>query len=159
MRLALLASLATVAAVAVALVASAGATGNGTCFGLPATNPGSTTGTAGSDVIIGTGGDDIIDGRGGHDLICGGAGADNFKFAACAGHSVIGDFTSGQDHLDLSSIVTTNDVNAWIATHVTACGQDTLIAVDDDLTITLQNVRPTSLSSSDFIVHPNGSFN
>jgi VCBS repeat-containing protein len=116
-------------------------------------------GTSGNDTLAGNGGDDIIDGRGGHDLICGGAGADNFKFAACAGHAVIGDFTSGQDHLDLSSIVTTNDVNAWIATHVTACGQDTLIAVDDDLTITLQNVRPTSLSSSDFIVHPNGSFN
>jgi VCBS repeat-containing protein len=116
-------------------------------------------GTSGNDTLAGNGGDDFIDGRGGNDLICGGGGADNFKFAACVGDAVIGDFKSGQDHLDLSSIVTTNNVEQWIATHVTACGPDTLISIDDGLTITLQDVRPTSLSSSDFIVNPHGSFN
>jgi hypothetical protein len=70
---------------------------------------------------------------------------------------VIGDFAVGQDHIDLSSIVATNNVNDWIATHVIACGQDTLISIDDGLTITLQNVRPATLSSTDFIVNPNGS--
>ncbi len=116
-------------------------------------------GASANDTLAGNGGDDIIDGRGGYDLICGGGGADNFKFAACAGHAVIGDFTSGQDHLDLSSIVTTNNVNEWIAAHPTADGQDTLISIDGGLTITLQNVHATSLSGSDFIVNPNGSFN
>jgi len=114
-------------------------------------------GTSGNDTLAGNGGNDIIDGRGGNDLICGGAGADNFKFAACAGHTVIGDFAVGQDHIDLSSIVATNNVNDWIATHVIASGQDTLISIDDGLTITLQNVHPATLSSTDFIVNPNGS--
>src|SRR5688572_8469962 len=47
-----------------------------TCFGKPATSPGSLTGTPGNDVIIGTTGNDTIDGLGGNDSICGLAGSD-----------------------------------------------------------------------------------
>jgi Ca2+-binding RTX toxin-like protein len=41
-----------------------------TCFGEPATNPGSLVGSGGNDVIIGTSGNDIIDGLSGNDKIC-----------------------------------------------------------------------------------------
>jgi len=110
-------------------------------------------GSSGNDILSGNGGNDTIEGRGGYDLLFGGGGADNFKFASGVSQTVIADFTSGQDHIDLSSLVTTSNMDAWIASHVSASGQDTLIAVDDCLTITLQNVRPSSLSSTDFIVH------
>jgi Ca2+-binding RTX toxin-like protein len=78
MRLALSAAC---AAVAVLLLAPSAASAN-TCFGQPATNPGSTTGTSGNDVIIGTSRDDVIDGRGGDDTICGLTGHDQVRGGA-----------------------------------------------------------------------------
>jgi VCBS repeat-containing protein len=116
-------------------------------------------GTSGNDTLDGNAGNDTIESRGGNDLIFGGNGADNFRFASDAGHTVIGDFTSGEDHIDLSGIVATDDLAEWIAGHVSqspANGADTLITVCDDLTITLRNVLPTGLSTTDFIVSPAG---
>ncbi len=86
----------------------------------------------------------------------GSGGADNFVFAANLGHAVIGNFAPGQDHIDLSGIVTTGNVAEWMASHVAASpvnGLDTLISLGDNDTITLQNVAAANLHASDFIVH------
>jgi len=108
-------------------------------------------GTAGGDTLSGNGGNDIIDGRGGNDVIFGGSGADNFKFADYTGSVKVEDFISGEDKIDLSALVSTTDLAAgWINDHVAQSGQDTLITVNDDLTIALKGVQ--NLSSSDFIV-------
>jgi VCBS repeat-containing protein len=114
-------------------------------------------GTSGNDVLSGGGGNDTIVGGGGNDQLLGGEGADNFKFSADMGNTTIGDFQSGQDHIDLSGIVATDDLVQWLASHATESPtNDTLITIDDGQTITLTNVAPASLSTGDFIVSSTG---
>jgi hypothetical protein len=111
--------------------------------------------TAGSNALFGTSGADTINGLAGNDLLIGLGGCDNFVFTANFGHDTVLDFKSGQDHIDLSAVVTTNDVAAWMASHVTASptAADTLITLGPDDTILLHNVAANSLTASDFIVH------
>lgn len=112
--------------------------------------------TAGSNALFGTTGADTIDGLAGNDLLIGLEGNDNFVFTANSGHDTILDFKGGQDHIDLSAIVTTSDVAAWMAGHVAAsptAAADTLITLDAGDTILLHNVAANTLTTSDFIVH------
>jgi Ca2+-binding RTX toxin-like protein len=110
-------------------------------------------GTSGIDTLNGGGGNDIIDGRGGNDILFGGGGADNFQFADTAAHVAVQDFEVGQDVIDLTEVVTTSDLDQWIATHVGVSPtdpDDTLITVTPDLTITLHNAL--DLTARDFLV-------
>jgi VCBS repeat-containing protein len=93
-------------------------------------------GTAGQDDFIGTG----------HQ--------DQFVFAASSNNDTITNFTSGQDHVDLSAVVTASDVGAWMAQHVAASpanSADTLITINASDTILLKGVA--HVQASDFIVH------
>ncbi|MDH2351436.1 hypothetical protein QCM80_12250, partial [Bradyrhizobium sp. SSUT112] len=91
----------------------------------------SLTGTTDKDVFFGTG------------------YQDQFVFAASSNHDTIMNFTSGQDHIDLSAIAS-GDVGAWMAQHVTASGTDTLITIDAADTILVKGV---GLQANDFILH------
>lgn len=96
------------------------------------------TGTTGKDVFFGT------------------VGPDQFVFAANSNHDTIVNFGSGHDHIDLSAVVTTLDVSAWMNQHVAASpmnSADTLITIDAADTILLKGVTASSLHASDFIVH------
>ncbi|HTU11686.1 MAG TPA: M10 family metallopeptidase C-terminal domain-containing protein [Allosphingosinicella sp.] len=76
------------------------------------------TGNAGANALNGGGGDDLLSGGLGHDRLAGGTGADSFVFGQAADSrpltlrsdgaklrpDTIGDFTSGQDRIDLSAI-------------------------------------------------------
>lgn len=96
------------------------------------------TGTTGKDVFFGT------------------VGPDQFVFAANSNHDTIVNFGSGHDHIDLSAVVTTLDVSAWMSQHVAASpmnSADTLITIDTADTILLKGVTASSLHASDFIVH------
>jgi Ca2+-binding RTX toxin-like protein len=99
------------------------------------------TGTPGKDVFFGTG------------------YQDKFVFAAQSNHDTIMDFTPGQDRIDLSAVVTTNNVSTWLGQHAAADPthpSDTLITIDAADTIVLHNVSVASLSANDFILHPGG---
>jgi hypothetical protein len=112
--------------------------------------------TAGSNALFGTEGADSINGLGGDDLLIGLGGADNFVFTAGSGRDTIYDFQTGIDHIDLSTVVTANDLQAWMSAHVAASptgASDTLITLDAGNSILLHNVAYTSLGASDFIVH------
>ena len=63
------------------------------------------------------------------------------------------DFNVAHDVIDLSAIVTTNDVKTWMAAHVEQSGSDTLVHIDAADTVILHKVSAISLSASDFIVH------
>ena len=89
------------------------------------------TGTTNKDVLFGTG------------------NQDQFVFAANSNHDTIVNFTSLTDHIDLSSIASTNAPD-WFANHVTTTGADTLVTVDAADTIL---VRGAHLAASDFILH------
>jgi VCBS repeat-containing protein len=99
----------------------------------------SLTGTTGKDVFFGTG------------------YQEQFVFAANSNHDTIVNFTPGQDHIDLSAVVTTNNISTWMAQHVTASptnSADTLITIDAADTIVLKGVSVGNLHANDFVVHP-----
>ena len=105
-----------------------------------ASNPHTLTATSGNDVLIG------------------GSGADNFVFQSNMGQHVITNFTPGQDHIDLSAFVATNDIGTWLTDHATTSptnAADTLITIANE-TITLHNVALDTLQhhTTDFIVSP-----
>jgi Ca2+-binding RTX toxin-like protein len=98
-------------------------------------------GTTGKDVFFGTG----------HQ--------DQFVFAAHSNHDTIMNFTHGQDHIDLSAVVT-SDASSWFSQNVAASptnAADTLVTIDSADTIVLHNVLASNLSANDFILHPGGS--
>ncbi len=118
--------------------------------GSAATGPVTLTGTSGKDVIFATGNTDTLTGAG---------GADQFVFNKTTGAHTITDFSTVNDHIDLtalSSIVTTATLNTWLASNVAASTTnpaDTVISLGSTETITLHNVLASSVHASDFIVH------
>jgi VCBS repeat-containing protein len=98
-------------------------------------------GTTGKDVFFGTG------------------YQDQFVFAAHSDHDTIMNFTPGQDHIDLSAVVTNSDVAGWMSQHVTVSPtnpSDALVSIDAADTIVLHGVSAASLTYHDFILHPGG---
>nr|WP_161491317.1 LamG-like jellyroll fold domain-containing protein [Bradyrhizobium neotropicale] len=92
----------------------------------------------------------------GKDVLFGTGYEDRFVFSANSNHDTIVNFTSGQDQIDLSAVVTTDNASAWMAQHVTASpanSADTLITIDAADTIVLKGVSVGSLHASDFVVH------
>ncbi|WP_448035521.1 VCBS domain-containing protein [Bradyrhizobium liaoningense] len=87
----------------------------------------------------------------GKDVLFGTGYQDQFVFAADSNHDTILDFEHGQDHINLTAVVTTDIDSAWIAQHVAASGADTLITINASDTILLKGVA--QVQASDFIVH------
>jgi len=114
------------------------------------TAPVTLTGTSGKDVIFATGNNDAL---------TGGGGADQFVFNKTTGAHTITDFSTVNDHIDvtaLSSIVTAATLNTWLASNVhasTTSAADTVISLGGSETITLHNVLAANVTASDFIVH------
>ncbi len=114
------------------------------------TAPVTLTGTSGKDVIFATGNNDTL---------TGGGGADQFVFNKTTGAHTIADFSTINDHIDLtalSSIVTAATLNTWLASNVatsTTNPADTVISLGSNETITLHNVLAANVHASDFIVH------
>jgi hypothetical protein len=108
------------------------------------------TGTPGKDVILATGFSDVL---------TGGGGSDQFVFNQTTGSHTITDFSTINDHIDLtalSSIVTAATLNAWLASNVkasTTSPADTLISLGSSETITLHDVLAANVHANDFIVH------
>ena len=101
------------------------------------TAPVTLTGTSGKDVIFATGNSDTL---------TGGGGADQFVFNKTTGAHTITDFSTINDHIDLtglSSIVTAATLNAWLASNVAASTTnpaDTVICLGSSETIALHDV-------------------
>ena len=94
----------------------------------------------GNDVIIGNSSANRLDGGPGDDSLTGGAGADVFVFRFGFGDDVIQDFTVGEDRLDFSGLPSGD---------AELVGQDTLITVAGEGTVTLENVDVTALMGTD----------
>jgi large repetitive protein len=114
------------------------------------TAPVTLTGTSDKDVIFATGNNDTLTGSG---------GADQFVFNKTTGAHTITDFSTINDHIDLtglSSIVTAATLNTWLASNVAASTTnpaDTVISLGSSETITLHNVLAANVHANDFIVH------
>jgi Ca2+-binding RTX toxin-like protein len=122
------------------------------------TNIANLTGSQFNDTLVGNTGNNTLFGNGGNDT---------FVFNETAGgigHDTIGDFMSGQDHIQLDYAAFTagdaNSFNAWLASHVTTvnAGSDLLIDLNPDGqhpgqdTILLKNASIGGLHANDFIL-------
>lgn len=108
-------------------------------------------GGAGQDTIYGQEGDDFIIGGTGADYLEGGVGADTFSFADNSNFDTIGDFTIGEDTLDVSGLtnasgdpVTVDDVT------VISDGEDgSILIFPNGEQIRLHAVDPNFLQTDD----------
>ncbi|KTE31615.1 hypothetical protein ATE62_19685 [Sphingopyxis sp. HIX] len=107
------------------------------------------TGNAAGNYLLGGAGNDTLDGRGGNDVLFGEAGNDVFVFTAGGGSDVIGDFTRGQDRIDLSALGITS--LAQISGGFVQDGNVGAIRLASGDLIVLHNVQMSALTAGDFI--------
>lgn len=108
-------------------------------------------GGEGNDTIDAGSGNDRILGGAGDDVLTGGSGRDTFVFAADFGHDVIKDFSVTGGNADVLEFST--DLFADYAAFLDAAdqvGRDVVVTLDDDTSLTLSNVKLTSLGADDF---------
>lgn len=103
-------------------------------------------GMAGNDQLSGGNGDDTLRGGIGNDQLTGGSGNDIFVLAAGEGRDTISNFANSRDLLGLADGLTFGQLT------VSASGSNTLIKFSTELLVTLTNVNPSVINSSDFIV-------
>jgi len=103
----------------------------------------------GNDTLSGLEGDDYLVGGAGNDTLTGGIGDDIFVFAQDSGIDVIGDFTLGQDFIDLTDY---GFVFGSTSPSITDEGSNTLIDLDGTNKLTLTGVVGITFDSSVFIV-------
>lgn len=101
------------------------------------------------DILCGRSGNDKIRGGEGNDIVFGGKGADVFFFAAGDGSDRIADF---HDDVDTISLTGTGIHKAGeLLDHAVQIGGDVVIALGDEASLTLSNVRLNLLDASDFV--------
>jgi Ca2+-binding RTX toxin-like protein len=107
----------------------------------------------GNDILNGGTGNDILNGGTGNDTLTGGPGRDTFVFQPGFGHDVVTDYSPGdQIEFDSGTFQNFHDVRA-AAQQV---GNDTVITLDAQNSITLQDVSVQSLNPGDFTFLPHG---
>ncbi|MCP8936956.1 family 16 glycosylhydrolase [Alsobacter sp. SYSU M60028] len=108
-------------------------------------------GGLGNDSLTGADGADWLYGGDGNDTMVGGTGADRYIFTTpvSASSDLIRSFRPGEDKIDLRALGLTD----WtqIQGKITANASGYAVITSGNETITLENVKPTALSSGDFI--------
>lgn len=107
------------------------------------------TGNAAGNYLLGGGGNDTLNGMGGNDVLFGEAGNDVFVFTSGGGSDVIGDFTRGQDRIDLSALGITG--LGQISGGFVQDGNVGAILLASGDVIVLHNVQMGTLTAGDFI--------
>ncbi|SFK14097.1 Hemolysin-type calcium-binding repeat-containing protein [Pseudovibrio ascidiaceicola] len=102
------------------------------------------------DIIVGDAGNNNLWGYGGDDTLTGGDGDDTFLFEKNFEHDIITDFTAGAGSEDVIQFAATFDSVADVLAAASDVGADTVIYVNDDTSITLQNVSVADLHADDF---------
>ncbi|WP_317205107.1 beta strand repeat-containing protein, partial [Janthinobacterium sp.] len=112
------------------------------------------TGGSANDILTGDLNANMITGGAGNDTLTGGAGIDTFIYTPAFGFDTITDFTAGagttHDVLQLSLGAQFSSLAQVIAA-ATQVGANTLITIDANDTITLNNVTKTALVASNFV--------
>ncbi|MBO9502998.1 hypothetical protein J7346_14915, partial [Brevundimonas sp. A19_0] len=106
-------------------------------------------GSGSGNYLLGGAGNDVLDGRGGNDVLFGEAGNDVFVFQAGTGGDVIGDFTIGQDRIDLRAFGFANFDQLKV--NFSQVGADGAINLGNGDFIVLHGVTMASLTAAQFI--------
>ena len=122
-------------------------TGN-TPFGVGNGLDNSLTGNAIGNYLLGGLGNDILNGMGGNDVLFGEGGNDTFVFTAGTGGDVIGDFTRGQDKIDISAF---GFSFAQAQANFIQNGNVGALNLGNGDFIVLHNVTMSTLAATDFI--------
>lgn len=109
------------------------------------------TGNGIGNYLLGGAGNDRLNGMGGNDVLFGEAGDDVFVFDQGTGGDVIGDFTQGQDRIDISSYGLTF---AQLQTLFVQNGNVGAIQFANGDVVVLHNVTMSQLTAADFILTP-----
>jgi len=105
-------------------------------------------GGAGNDVLNAGVGSDLLIGGAGNDTMNGGAGNDVFRFLTGFGNDLVGDFTLGQDKLDLSGLgITAAAGNFSALASINAAGTATITIGTG--TIRLNGITAVALHATD----------
>ena len=115
------------------------------------TSPVAMQSTEGDDVLVGGPGHDVLFGDQGNDLMTGGVGSDVFIFTPGFGNDVITDFAVGTDKIALS-LGSAFDSFDEIFAASSQVGEDTIISIDGESSITLLNVATAGLHANDFLM-------
>ena len=107
------------------------------------------TGSASTNLLLGGLGNDRINGMQGNDVLFGQGGNDTFIFQPGTGGDVIGDFTRGQDKIDISAYGLTF---AQVQTRYYQEGTTGAIQMANGDVIVLHNTTMSQLTASDFIL-------
>ena len=118
-------------------------------------------GDAGSDILIGGqgddelwggAGDDVLDGGIGDDTLSGQGGADTFVFADGSGRDTIRDILPGcADRIDLSAVEAVTNFVDLMADHAQQVGDDVLIELSTEDSVTLEGVVLEALTAEQFL--------
>jgi hypothetical protein len=103
--------------------------------------------------LTGTDGKDVIFATDNNDTLTGGAGRDQFVFMPQGSGNVqhtVTDFETSVDRIDIRQFAAVDDIGDLT---VAQQGNDTLITVDGQDTILLQNTVATNIHASNFIFH------
>ncbi|MCC6926188.1 M10 family metallopeptidase C-terminal domain-containing protein [Novosphingobium sp.] len=107
------------------------------------------TGSDSANWLLGGLGDDTLNGMLGDDVLFGEAGGDTFIFEQGTGSDIVGDFTRGQDKIDLSSYgLTFTQLQGLFVQN----GNVGAIQMTNGDVIVLHNVTMSQLEASDFIL-------
>ena len=107
-------------------------------------------GGTGADTLYGEAGNDRLEGERGDDVLFGGIGADVFEFERGDGRDTIADFRNGEDRIDLDNFsiaAATAVING-----ARQVGNDLVLTLSADTSVTIQNFQRAQLDMSDFIL-------
>ena len=121
-------------------------------------------GTNGNDTVVGNAadnnlngaqGNDTLDGGAGDDLLTGGEGNDLFVFGDGDGDDTVTDFEVGVDAIDLSNFgvdfSVASNFDAFMANDAADVGNNVVLDLDADDSLTLLGINKVDLSASDFV--------
>ena len=110
-------------------------------------------GTANADIIVAAQGDDTITGDAGDDRMTGAVGDDLFIFADGSGNDTVVDFQAGAGSDDVLDIAAFGFADtAAVLTAASQVGDDVVIALDADDSVTLLGVDLAELHDDDFLL-------
>ena len=121
-----------------------------TAFGVGNELDNQLTGSDSANWLLGGAGNDTITGMGGNDVLFGEAGNDTFVFAQGSGGDVIGDFTHGEDQMDISAF----EFESFeaLSAGFSQVGGDGAIDLGNSDFIVLHGVTMADLDAGDFVL-------